>query len=97
MTLNQAQMHKLLEEAPRKDAGEVDFECPNCDNELHETIWMDAWEVDDVGELSYDGPQATSICKCGASLLVAWQPDGEAELYWLNKEKMQPSSHEAKQ
>ena len=85
-------MAKLLEEAPRKDVGEVDFECPNCGGWLHEKIWEDAWEVDEEGELFYDGPQATSVCKCGASLLVAWQPDGEGEMYWLNKEKMQDSS-----
>jgi len=95
MTLTHAQMDKALEEAPRKDAGEVDFECPNCGTKIHETIWMDAWEVDDEGELSYDCPLATSDCKCGASLLVAWQPDGQAELYWLNKKKMQACSEEA--
>ena len=92
MTLTHEQMNQALEDAPRINAGEVDFDCPNCGNEIHETIWMDAWEVDDEGELSYDCPLATSSCKCGASILVAWQPDGEAELYWLNKKEMQGST-----
>ena len=89
MTLTQAQMNKALEDAPQKDVGVVDFDCPNCETSIHETIYEHAWEVDEDGELFYDGPQATSVCDCGASLLVAWQPDGEAELYWLNKKKMQ--------
>lgn len=92
MTLTQAQMEKALEDGPRKEVGKVDFECPNCADMIHETVWEDVWEVDEDGNLFYDGPQATSICDCGASLLVAWQPDGEAELYWLNKEKMQGST-----
>ena len=92
MTLTPPQMRKLLDKAPRKNAGEVDFDRPNCGDAHHETIWMDAWEVDDAGKLFYDGPQATAVCKCGASILVAWQPDGEGELYWLNKKKMQECS-----
>ncbi len=95
MSLTQAQMEKMLDEAPRKEAGDVWFDCPNCEKEHHETVWVDAWEVDEDGYLGYDGPQATSVCECGASILVAWQPDGEAELYWLNKEKMQGSTEEA--
>ena len=92
MTLSQVQMEKLLDEAPRKEAGDVRFDCPNCEKEHHETIWVDAWEVDDEGNLMYDGPQATTVCECGASVLVAWQPDGEGERYWLNKKDMQDSS-----
>ena len=95
MTLTQEQMNKALEEAPQKDVGEVDFDCPNCGTSLHETVYEHAWEVDEDGTITYDGPQATSQCKCGSSLLVAWQPDGEAELYWLNKKKMQTCSDKA--
>jgi len=95
MTLTQAQMEKNLEEAPPKEVGEVDFECPNCGEMQHETIYVNAWEIDDQGEIMYDGPMATTVCECGASLLVAWQPDGQAELYWINKKKMQDSTDEA--
>lgn len=92
MTLTQEQMNQALEDAPPVNAGEVDFGCPNCEKEHHETIWMEAMEVDDEGELTYDFPHATKICSCGASILIAWQPDGEGELYWLNKKKMQTCS-----
>jgi len=85
-------MEKLLDEAPRKDVGEVWFDCPNCYKEHHETIYEDAWEVDEEGNLTYDCPTATTVCDCGASILVAWQPDGQGELYWLNKKKMQDCS-----
>ena len=95
MPLTQAQMEKMLEEAPRREVGDVDFECPNCENMLHEKIYEDAFEVDEDGTLFYDGALATSVCKCGASLLVAWQPDGQAELYWLNKKEMQDSQRGA--
>lgn len=92
MTLTHAQMDKALEEAPRKEAGDVWLDCPNCGEEHHKTIWMDAWEVDDEGNLTYDGPQATASCECGAAILVAWQPDGQGEIYWLNKKEMQTCS-----
>ena len=91
MTLTHEQMNKALEEAPPKEVGDVGFHCPNCEKRLHAIIYEHAWEVDDEGNITYDGPQATKICDCGASLLVAWQPDGEVELYWLNKKRMQIS------
>ena len=89
MTLTEAQMEKMLEEAPRKKVGEVDFACANCGRMLHRAIWETAWEIDEDGTLSYEGPQATAKCRCGAFNLVAWQSDGESELYWINKKEMQ--------
>lgn len=91
MSLTQSQMEKLLDEAPQREVGEVWFDCPNCYKEHHEKIFEEALEVDEDGEVFYDFPHALKICDCGASILVAWQPDGEGELYWLNKKVMQES------
>jgi len=91
MKLTQEQMEKKLESAPRKKVGDVDFECAHCNRTHHRAIWESAWEIDEEGNIGYEGPIATAKCRCGALNLVAWQPDGQVELYWINKRAMQKS------
>lgn len=88
MTLTDLQMQELLENAPPKIVGTAWFDCPNCGTEIEAEIEETAWEVDEDGKLYYDCPTACAVCKCGAKLLVAEQPDGENELYWLNEKEM---------
>jgi len=86
--LTPALMEKRLAEAPRKKVGHVTFDCPNCWREITRAVWAMAIEVDDEGELRYGCETAFAKCRCGAELLVAYQPDGQGELYWLNEEEM---------
>lgn len=92
MTLTPVEMEALLSKASPREVGDVWFDCPNCEKEHHEKIWEEASEVDEDGEIFYDFPHALKNCDCGASILVAWHPDGEGELYWLNKKDMQACS-----
>lgn len=89
MVLTQTQMEKKLETAPRKRAGEVNFDCPNCGKHLHRTIWGTATEIDEDGELTYDFFAAQAKCRCGAAILVAETDyEGGLERFWLNKKEM---------
>ena len=76
----------------RKKAGEVDFSCPNCNRNLHRTIWAEATEFyEDTGKPTphgYDLITAFASCPCGAQLLVADTYE-RLELYWLNEKKLQ--------
>ena len=97
MTLTEAQMHQRLENAPRRKAGEVDFDCPNCGKALHRTIWGNATEIDEDGELTYDFFEAQAKCRCGAAILVAETDyEGGMELFWLNKKEMAANKGEGK-
>ena len=87
MTLTDTQMEQRLDNAPRKKAGDVDFDCPNCGKSLHRTLWASATEIDEDGELTYDFIHAEAKCGCGAALLIA--DDYESfGVYWLNKKEM---------
>ena len=88
MVLTEKQMEEKLEKAPRKNVGRVTFGCANCGRTLVRTIWSHASEIDEDGHLYYDFDEALGRCRCGAMNLVAFQPDGQEELYWLNKEEM---------
>ena len=92
MPLTAEQMEKRLREAPRKRVGRVTFSCANCGRKMTRTVWAEAGEIDGNGEITYDFEQAVGKCRCGAVNVVAYQPDGEAELYWINKKEMEASS-----
>lgn len=97
MTLTEAQMHQRLENAPRKKAGKVNFECPNCGRNLERTIWGNATEIDDQGELTYDFFEAQAKCGCGAAILVAETDyEGGMELFWLNKKEMSQNPNDSR-
>ncbi|MBW2671999.1 MAG: hypothetical protein JRD89_01120 [Deltaproteobacteria bacterium] len=84
MTLTAEQMEKRLREAPRKKVGRVTFTCANCGRNMTRTIWAEAVEIDEDGEIFYDLEHAVGNCRCGAINVVVYQWDGEAELYWIN-------------
>jgi len=89
MTLTEAQMDQRLENAPRRRAGKVDFDCPNCGRHHERTIWGNATEIDEDGKLTYDFFEAQAKCRCGAAILVAETDyEGGFELFWLNKKEM---------
>jgi len=82
-------MEERLEKAPRKKAGSITFQCPNCYKELTRTIWANASEIDEDGELTYDFFEAQAVCRCGAVILAAETDyNGGFEVFWLNEKDM---------
>jgi len=83
-----------LTELKRK-VGEVDFNCPNCNRQLHRVIWERGPDIELDGKGRKVGPiwntgfeTAFAICSCKAQIIIGIQPDGEAMMYWINESKM---------
>lgn len=92
MTLTSEEMSKALVNAPRRKVGKASWACVNCGKMLHSEIYEDAWEIDEYGNITYDLPHAAKECECGANNLLAWQPDGQAMVYWITRSKMEAST-----
>jgi hypothetical protein len=73
----------------RHKVGDVDFNCPNCNRELHRVLWEHAseWDVETKKPTMFDFVEAHAKCRCGALILVADTYE-RFELYWLNEKEM---------
>ena len=76
---------KYADVEKRRKVGHCDFNCPNCGKDHHRVIWQDKWKGEDEWDSFEHGD---AHCSCGAQLLIAVQPFGEVELYWINEKKM---------
>lgn len=74
---------KYADTPPRKKVGDCDFDCPNCNRELHRTLWREQ----DKDDLECGFVHADAKCRCGAHILVA--DDLESfKVFWLNEKDM---------
>lgn len=79
----------------RHKAGEVAFDCPNCDRGLHRTLWAEAGEFYKTNrgnwkptKNGFDMVTGFAKCSCGANLLVADDYE-RLNLFWLNEKEME--------